>query len=563
MAAASERNGEVEYENLYAVLGIDDKASIDDVERAYKKYSRLYHPDKHLDPKSKKSAETLFNKVSEARDILADPQKKYVYDTLGRQAVDEMESWVVPRNKRPEEMYQEYERMKKEEEERRLQQKTNPKGSINVGIDATDLFDRYDEQFFSGLPTIEISQMSISQSIEAPLTLTDTATLGGTLSASNGVGAGNVSASFRRMTSHNGWGEVEVAAGNGASFSMRGFRTLWSRGYGTMAGTFQFTPHGIRPGLTTVLAQQLDKNIHGRLTWNVGLMSSMNTTVTWDNQVHHLAVIMQLGIPTCYVALNYFRRFQEEEAKLRLSLKAGTFGALLEYGVEKKISQFSILGATIIVGSPVGVTLKIKLNRGNQVYLFPIHLSEQIIPSALFYGSVIPVLTYFAVKQLLVKPFLKEQKDKELKEQKQENRERLQKKKEEAREAILLMKNKIESIKQAEKLLGLIILAAKYGKIYTSEESRHLNEECCIDVTDPLYVLIDNHKLIVPGGVSKSGLEGFFDPCYGEEKQLYVKYMFREQIHEVIVGDKEKLRIPLAAHLLDQSNIPNNTDNAR
>lgn len=45
-----------------------------------------------------------------------------------------------------------------------------PQGTISVGIDATDLFDRYDEEYEdvpgSSFPQIEINKMHISQSIE-------------------------------------------------------------------------------------------------------------------------------------------------------------------------------------------------------------------------------------------------------------------------------------------------------------------------------------------------------------------------------------------------------------
>jgi DnaJ family protein C protein 11 len=40
--------------------------------------------------------------------------------------------------------------------------------------------------------------------------------------------------------------------------------------------------------------------------------------------------------------------------------RAGTFGAIVEYGAEKKVSQHSWLAASVAVGIPSGVTLKIK-----------------------------------------------------------------------------------------------------------------------------------------------------------------------------------------------------------
>lgn len=51
----------------------------------------------------------------------------------------------------------------------------------------------------------------------------------------------------------------------------------------------------------------------------------------------------------------------EEEVTLLFSgLRSGFFGTVVEYGAERKISRHSILGATVSVGVPQGVSLKIK-----------------------------------------------------------------------------------------------------------------------------------------------------------------------------------------------------------
>lgn len=42
------------------------------------------------------------------------------------------------------------------------------------------------------------------------------------------------------------------------------------------------------------------------------------------------------------------------------ALRSGFFGTVVEYGAERKISRHSILGATVSVGVPQGVSLKIK-----------------------------------------------------------------------------------------------------------------------------------------------------------------------------------------------------------
>lgn len=61
-----------------------------------------------------------------------------------------------------------------------------------------------------------------------------------------------------------------------------------------------------------------------------------------------------------------YRISHEEMARLQPHLtsvyifRAGTFGAILEYGAEKKVSQNSTLAASLALGVPTGVHLKLK-----------------------------------------------------------------------------------------------------------------------------------------------------------------------------------------------------------
>lgn len=41
-------------------------------------------------------------------------------------------------------------------------------------------------------------------------------------------------------------------------------------------------------------------------------------------------------------------------------IRGGTFGLQLEYGAEKKVSQYSTVSATMTVGIPMGVSLKMR-----------------------------------------------------------------------------------------------------------------------------------------------------------------------------------------------------------
>jgi molecular chaperone DnaJ len=61
----------------YKVLGVDRKATADEIKKAYRKLARQYHPDKN--PGDAK-AEARFKQISQAHDVLGDPDKRKDYD---------------------------------------------------------------------------------------------------------------------------------------------------------------------------------------------------------------------------------------------------------------------------------------------------------------------------------------------------------------------------------------------------------------------------------------------------------------------------------------------------
>ncbi|XP_074074676.1 dnaJ homolog subfamily C member 11 [Macrotis lagotis] len=555
--ATALREEELDNEDYYSLLNVRREASSEELKAAYRRLCMLYHPDKHRDPELKSQAEQLFNLVHQAYEVLSDPQTRAIYDIYGRKGL-EMEGWeIVERRRTPAEIREEFERLQREREERRLQQRTNPKGTISVGVDATDLFDRYDEEYEdvpgSGFPQIEINKMHISQSIEAPLTATDTAILSGSLSTQNGNGGGSINFALRRVTSAKGWGEFEFGAGDlqGPLFGLKLFRNLTPRCFITTNCALQFSSRGIRPGLTTVLARNLDKNTMGYLQWRWGIQSAMNTSIVRDTKTSHFTVALQLGIPHSFALISYQHKFQDDDqTRVKGSLKAGFFGTVVEYGAERKISRHSILGATVSVGVPQGVSLKVKLNRASQTYFFPIHLTDQLLPSAVFYATVGPLVVYFAMHRLIIKPYLRAQKEKELEKQRESTATDILQKKQEAESAIRLMQESVRRIIEAEESrMGLIILNAWYGK-FVNDKSRKNEKVKVIDVTVPLQCLVKDSKLILTEA-SKAGLPGFYDPCVGEEKSLKVLYQFRGVLHQVMASDNEALRIPKQSHRID------------
>ena len=64
---------------LYTALGVDKKASQDEIKKAFRRLAKKYHPDKH---KGDKAAEERFKEISSAYDVLGDPEKRKKYDQM-------------------------------------------------------------------------------------------------------------------------------------------------------------------------------------------------------------------------------------------------------------------------------------------------------------------------------------------------------------------------------------------------------------------------------------------------------------------------------------------------
>ena len=73
---------DTEYKDYYKILGVDRKATEQEIKSAYRKAARKHHPDLHV--KSEKAAsEEKFKELNEAYTVLGDKDKRKQYDQLG------------------------------------------------------------------------------------------------------------------------------------------------------------------------------------------------------------------------------------------------------------------------------------------------------------------------------------------------------------------------------------------------------------------------------------------------------------------------------------------------
>jgi len=66
--------------DYYKVLGVDKKATPEEIKKAFRKLAVKYHPDRNPNDKA---AEDKFKEINEAYAVLSDPKKKEEYDTFG------------------------------------------------------------------------------------------------------------------------------------------------------------------------------------------------------------------------------------------------------------------------------------------------------------------------------------------------------------------------------------------------------------------------------------------------------------------------------------------------
>ncbi len=73
--------------DYYEVLGVNRKATPEEIKKAYRDLAKKWHPDMNQD--NKKEAEERFKEISEAYEVLMDPQKRQLYDSYGHDGVSQ------------------------------------------------------------------------------------------------------------------------------------------------------------------------------------------------------------------------------------------------------------------------------------------------------------------------------------------------------------------------------------------------------------------------------------------------------------------------------------------
>ena len=109
-------------------------------------------------------------------------------------------------------------------------------GSVQMSINLTDLFEQINasDETSEFSPVLEMTEFSVAQSIDIPLTTEDTATVTALASTHNGRGTGSLMTSFRRVLADLSWFRVRqfcdqiVPRGIPTDNLSLGWSELWS-----------------------------------------------------------------------------------------------------------------------------------------------------------------------------------------------------------------------------------------------------------------------------------------------------------------------------------------------
>ncbi|XVE63564.1 hypothetical protein DITRI_Ditri07aG0030600 [Diplodiscus trichospermus] len=74
--------------DYYNILLVSKNAADDDIKKSHRKLAMKWCPDKN--PNNKNEAEAKFKQISEAYEVLSDPQKRAIYDQYGEEGLKDM-----------------------------------------------------------------------------------------------------------------------------------------------------------------------------------------------------------------------------------------------------------------------------------------------------------------------------------------------------------------------------------------------------------------------------------------------------------------------------------------
>lgn len=589
--------------SYYSLLNVDEDASETQIRDAYKTLAMAFHPDKHPDPHNKELAEEAFRDIHKAYQVLSDPEQRSVYDHFGEEGLQS--SWTVAAPGRsPVEMRAEFERQYRLRQAADAESLVNSHGEFSAVINASPLFVR-NARIVSPLnPAIQtrltmakrLSLVSCPQIVgehgfDIPLTQSSTLAVSGQLIKNGQMGAGNLIGTLKTHWNPRFYSEIHASLLQPQTLTVRGQYIVdpnlifnW-----IIASQTWSTP----PTVQFVWSQRLSSK--SSLTGFAQVKTGAYTLGTWgaDENGEPLtddtsALVVGVTKPhadgtewTCHYQFTNDLSIHYEWSmkvlsgmRVKSGISCGLLSGLTAYSnSERRVTENIRVLLGIKCGTSSGVTLKIRVTRLGQRLVFPIVLSPKFRADLAMGAALIPALAIAGSHYFYFMPKRRLATAERLHSIRTDRMADIEQRRTSAEQTRALLRPQATKRAEAEYgRNGLVILHAYYGRHDALPSPVDIDKHVLADkqqlfsmleqdvgphqVTDenqPLWcnvrvqlqMLVQQSQLVIPAGRSKSKLLGFFDPCVGERKQLYIRYLFRGRLHELTAHDEDAVAAPL------------------
>ncbi|ODN92819.1 hypothetical protein L198_05615 [Cryptococcus wingfieldii CBS 7118] len=566
--------------DYYALLNLPKDAPDSAIRDRYRSLATTWHPDRQRSDSARLAAHTQFTEIQRAYEVLIDPMKRTVYDMFGEEGLKT--SWEVgPRVKTTEEMRKWFMGQAYEKKSLEAEVLVKPKSEMEVVLDARAVFlprtyfqdpDQLKHDPISRALRVRPGRAVMKHSFEIPVSPNTQFVIEGQALSRNGRGGANILGTVKHQFSPKLWFEGGITCLNPRIFRAKGTYTIDEDQY--LTANIVAPTVAAPPQLGFTYGRRLYQDTTGFMTFepgsfslgpwgasrtenelspsslSIGITNSTRSGSGWTVQT-------SASLASNQVSADYSIPIPGG-LKMKIGAEAGLGQSVAGFvTAEGKLSENVRAGLVLQMEIAGGIILKLRFNRLGQKLSIPVLLAEKLDPKVLLGTTLLPAISYYAIYNYYLVPRKKQRLRERVRELREENKEFIRQKREEAIGAReVLEKSVATKVVQEKERNGLIILSATYGlaskidnpiealseKPIVTEEDE---EEETIDVTIPIQALVQDSRLYIPGGKGKFNVLGFYDPCIGENKKLKVQYSFRGRLHEVVVEDASPLRAPV------------------
>ncbi|XP_004512198.1 chaperone protein dnaJ 13-like isoform X1 [Cicer arietinum] len=533
---------------LYAVLNLSPEASDEEIRKTYRQCAQVYHPDKYQSSPMKLIATDNFQRVSEAYEILSDPNKRKVYDIYGMEGlISGLELGpVLNKAEEVKEIKAELKRLKRwKENEKMAAAYFQSSGTILANVSLPRCL--HGDGLFS--------RMEMTSQIKSWLSKRSVVTIGGNLEVDRGKGGGAASAVLNHQLSKVSSIEFMASAGLRALIGVRASRQFSSQSSAAMGLSMSLKNGSLK--LSSSCTRRLSKTTNGHIQLRLGSQSSVALRLEKNDQRRSATGQIEFGIGSFDTEVQYTRHFSSDSRGC-IAGRVGSSSIEIEVSGGRNLSEYSTVCWSYVVGIQ-GIFWRFKLYRRSQKLIIPILLTTHLNPVFATGALVVPASFYFFLKKLFINPYYRKRNKQKALEKEEKISAQILERRAAAEKAHKLQQNVANRKRNRQlKMGGLVIIKALYGNdtilknLYSSREASFESTLGVIDVTTPLNFLVDDSgQLKLHEGVKKSGIMGFCDPCPGNcELLLYVEYAYASDQYKVLVGDYEELLIPHDTHMI-------------